>query len=405
MSAMELREFLKDLVVDRSVIDTFLDIHQPNWAVFDPTLGYRLRSSRVRDGVDDSWTLSTYQSFGERRMVNYAGRRCRISTYGDSFTQCHQVSDGETWQEYLAAHFGEPVRNFGIGGYGVYQALLRMRTHEADPETAGEYVILNIFDDDHYRNIDRWRWIRISGFREEVRGTNPFYFHANPWSHVRIDPMTGQFTERPSLCPTPESLYGLCDVDFISESFQDDFVVHCELAKAGGSYDPKVLRATADLLGVSIDLRDPDKAAEAAEALHTRYALRSSEYVVSLARAFCEERGKKLMVVQSFGAGNIDRAIKSQERFDADFTSWLEQSGLPRFDLFDAHAEDYRQFNLSPPEYLKRYFIWGFGHYNPTGNHFFAFALKSRLLNWLDPKPMTYLDGGIASAGMANLLA
>jgi hypothetical protein len=38
-----------------------------------------------------------------------------------SFTQYHQVSDGETWQEYLAAHLGEPVGDFGIGlDTGVY---------------------------------------------------------------------------------------------------------------------------------------------------------------------------------------------------------------------------------------------------------------------------------------------
>ena len=27
--------------------------------------------------------------------------------------------DGKTWQEYLAAHLGEPLRNFGVGGFGV----------------------------------------------------------------------------------------------------------------------------------------------------------------------------------------------------------------------------------------------------------------------------------------------
>ena len=60
----------------------------------------------------------------------YVGRPCRINTYGDSFTQCHQVSDGETWQEYLAAHLGEPIRNFGMGGYGAYQAYRRMVREE-----------------------------------------------------------------------------------------------------------------------------------------------------------------------------------------------------------------------------------------------------------------------------------
>ncbi len=402
---MTLHEFLQDLVVDKRILDTFLDSDQPNWAVFDPTLGYRLRGGPVRDGVDDSWTLSSYAVSGERRMVNYADRPCRLATYGDSFTQCHQVSDGETWQETLAAHFGEPVRNYGIGGYGAYQALLRMRKHEADPATSCGYVILNIFDDDHYRSIDRWRWIRIGAFREEVRGTNPWYFHANPWSHLRIEPSTCRFTERPSLCPTKESMYRLCDPEFVAENFRNDFVVHCEQAKTGGEFDPKVLREAADLLGIPVDLADPDRAAASAIRLHTAYALRSSEYVVDQARTFCEAHGKKLMVVLSFGAGSIRQAVTGQNRFDAPFLAWLEASGLPFFDLFDFHASDFPKFNLTLNEYMERYFIWGFGHYNPTGNHAFAFALKDPLVHWLDPRPATYLDGGIASAGMANLLA
>ncbi len=59
-------------------------------------------------------------------MSNYKEKSCRINTYGNSFTQCHEVSDHETWQEILAAHLQEPVRNFGIGGWSVYQAYLRM---------------------------------------------------------------------------------------------------------------------------------------------------------------------------------------------------------------------------------------------------------------------------------------
>jgi hypothetical protein len=42
-------------------------------------------------------------------------------------------------------------------------------------------------------------------------------------------------------------------------------------------------------------------------------------------------------------------------------------------------------------DYLKRYFI---GHYSPAGNHFFAFSLKSIVVDWLDPKPLTYREDG-----------
>ena len=53
------------------------------------------------------------------------------------------------------------------------------------------------------------------------------------------------------------------------------------------------------------------------------------------------------------------------------------------------HVNDSKSFNLSVEDYLKRYFI---GHYSPAGNHFFAFSIKDRIVDWLDPKPITYQD-------------
>ena len=38
-----------------------------------------------------SLTFSSYGEYGERALVNYADRPCRINTYGDSFTACGQT--------------------------------------------------------------------------------------------------------------------------------------------------------------------------------------------------------------------------------------------------------------------------------------------------------------------------
>ena len=43
-------------------------------------------------------------------------------------------------------------------------------------------------------------------------------------------------------------------------------------------------------------------------------------------------------------------------------------------------------------EYMSQYLVDGAIHYNPRGNHFFAYAFKDRLLKLLDPKPVTYQD-------------
>ena len=41
-------------------------------------------------------------------------------------------------------------------------------------------------------------------------------------------------------------------------------------------------------------------------------------------------------------------------------------------------------------EYMDRYFI---GHYKPSGNHFFAYSIKDKIVDWLNPKPITYQQG------------
>ena len=136
--------YLRESAVSRKTIDVFLDENEPTWAKYDGEVGYTLGRYMPRDGIDGSSTISTSQDNGQRSSRLYAEQRCRINTYGNSFTQCHQVSDGETWQEYLAAHLGEPIRNFGMGGFGVYQAYRRMRRVETSPLGA-KYAILYIW--------------------------------------------------------------------------------------------------------------------------------------------------------------------------------------------------------------------------------------------------------------------
>ena len=54
------------------------------------------------------------------------------------------------------------MKNFGVGGYSVYQAFRRMERVESGPETAS-VIVLNIYDDDHFRNLDALRSIRSPG--------------------------------------------------------------------------------------------------------------------------------------------------------------------------------------------------------------------------------------------------
>jgi hypothetical protein len=60
----------------------------------------------------------------------------------------------------------------------------------------------------------------------------------------------------------------------------------------------------------------------------------------------------------------------------------------------EVHQREYQQVGGSCHEYMSRYMVDGDGHYNPRGNRFFAYALKDKLLELLDPKPLPYQDRG-----------
>jgi len=214
------REFLESILYTKEEVNSWLSGKKFPFAKYSSEFGWLLPDAYFCDGVDNSISIYRYvQPDGERIMVNYKDKPCRINTYGNSFTQCHQVSDGETWQEVLAAHLQEPVRNFGIGGWSVYQAYLRMLKEER--RTPAEYIIFNIYDDDHRRNLDSWRNIRV---RKHIRFIEPTL------PYVKVNLKEKSFIECKNPCPTPESVYNLCDKNWVYQTFKDDFVLKIMLA-------------------------------------------------------------------------------------------------------------------------------------------------------------------------------
>ena len=388
-------EFLRQFTLTNELVDRFLDPDAANWAEFDPELGYMHRSNFMKDGVDGSYTISRFSGTGERRLLNFADMPCRINTYGDSFTECNQVSDGETWQEYLAAHLGEPIRNFGVGGYGVYQAYLRM-VREESKATSEDNVILNIWSDDHVRSIYKWRWLHIgknwrSVVRKGLPGRDASMFHVNPWAHVRLSVENGQFEERPNPYRTPSSLYQLCDEDHVVDSFRNDFEVQALFATNGVTdVNIRVLRDVAGTLDIPGDFTTPEATSLTASELLENCALRSTFFVLKKAQEFATSEGRQLMILLSYSSDQVTNAIRGDTRFDQELVRFLKDNKIAYVDSLQKHVEDYASFGCSPQEYVDRYYI---GHYNPRGNHFFAFAIKDEIVDWLEPKPPAYYSG------------
>jgi hypothetical protein len=376
-------DFLRAGAAPRAVIDGFL--RGPSWARFDPELGYVLGSFLPADGIDGSATISTARPDGARTSFMYLGRPCRINTYGDSFTQCHQVSDGETWQEYLAAHLGEPIRNFGMGGYGAYQAYRRMLREERTDHGAG-YLIFYIWGDDHIRSLLRCRRAITYPKWDDQGGR---LFHGNFWPNLELDLETGQFVEQESLLPTTDSLYRMCDPEWMVEHLKDDLALQLYAFKL--HYIRELDRPPIERLAVRLDYpmnwNDPASLRTQAGGLLDRYSLRATRLVLEKARRFADGTGKKLMVVLFDPYRALEQMRQGQKRYDQEVVDYLAAEGFNVFDMNEVHLRDFRRSQLPYSDYLKQFFI---GHYNPRGNHFFAYSIKSKVVDWLDPKPITY---------------
>jgi hypothetical protein len=385
MERTDARSFLTSIMPTREMVDHFVKPHDESVEIpehltaimcnnakstYDSELGWLLCEGTRGGSIDDAKGYYAYEPNGSRRVVNFPDRTCRINTYGNSFTHCDQVSDGETWQEYLAAHVQEPIRNFGVGGYSVYQAYRRMRAVE--PVSPARYIILNIWDDDHFRNLDAWRSIRMG---RQGRYTLP---------HISVDLDKGICEENENICGTPEEVYRLCDPDWVWDTFQDDPMLHAALARKGGSTNASArVRSLGALSGLANSVSDAER-----HELHTEAALLATRHVVELTERFARSTGKELLLVLSFSRKSVAAALAGHSPFDHSLLKWLGRRETPVIDMRDAFVRDYSHSNAPIDAYLDRYYI---GHHTPAGNFFFAWAIKNRICDWLDPSPVPYL--------------
>lgn len=407
-----IEQYLRQSVAKREdVANSMVKFHR--WR-FDGELGvidgeYVGEEGGLPGGIEGTANVGTFQPNGARTAFLYADQKPRINTYGDSFTHGDQVNDGETWQEYLAGHLREPVGNFGVGGYGVYQAYRRMLREEGT-DHAAKYVILTICCDDSTRQLFR-SWYPIT------RALEPRVFGgAKP--NVEMDLKTGKFVEKESLVPTEEALYHLTDPEWMVRNLKDDLALQLQLYGGGywveggqriGSLDRAKITELAKRLDFPFDW-SPEKQTETIPsryaaygappitrtqaqtlALLNRYSQLATVFVLDKARQFARKQGKKLLVILVV---NTDGTMleKGGSRDNQEVVDYLQAEGFDYMDLDQAMVDDYRKAktSLTYGEYVKKYFVNGAGHLNGLGNHFFAYAIKDKLISLLDPKPKTY---------------
>ncbi len=159
-----------DLFVERQLKDeNDAKVRKFLTSSYDSNLGWDTTSSdRVATNkAGEQWT-ATYDDLGSRQSC-IESNQILMATYGDSFTHGNEVDNEQTWQCILERRLGKRVLNFGVGGYGVGQALLKMKQHWKEGIVA-PITMLAIYSDDLARVVNRYRPF----YNPETRGKFAF---------------------------------------------------------------------------------------------------------------------------------------------------------------------------------------------------------------------------------------
>ena len=123
---------------------------------FDPELGWVRKPNTSHDETGKfgktNWTIN---QFCARTNPNFDNLESNTSCYRDSFTFSRQVNDDETWVHYLSEFTNSNVINFGVGNYGVDQALLRLKREF--PKYPTKIVIMGVVPETICRIVSVWK--------------------------------------------------------------------------------------------------------------------------------------------------------------------------------------------------------------------------------------------------------
>ena len=200
---------------------------------------------------------------------------------------------------------------------------------------------------------------------------------------------------------TPEFLYKMTDPDWVYEALRDDLALQMYLYMNNqiSDIDIQRLKTLSKHLKCPVDF-DGDSLRPSLAKLLDKYSFEATKHILVEAKAFVRTNDKKLMVI-IFAPWVTKSLLQGGKRYDQEIVDFLNENDVTYIDMNLVHVEDFRSFNLSINDYFKRYFI---GHYNPVGNHFFAYSIKDKIVEWLDPKPITYENSARRMTGFKGYL-
>jgi hypothetical protein len=132
------------------------------WAQFDPAVGWRNKPGVFPSNEAGNASM-TFWSDGRRSTRPDPSPLAlpQVLFVGCSWTQGYGVQDEETFPYRFSEQNPKwDVENFGTGGYGAYQSLLRMRSVFAEKKYSPKLVVYGYVDFHAYRDVAGYAWVK-----------------------------------------------------------------------------------------------------------------------------------------------------------------------------------------------------------------------------------------------------
>lgn len=346
-------------------IESFLEQQGVARELFDPLLGWRYRSEFHSEH-------DTINEQGLRAVGRYAERPApgvlRVAAFGDSFVYANGVDDSEAWPAQVEkASAAIEVLNYGVGGYGTDQALLRYRDEGA--EFAPSVVLIGFAPVDIRRVVNVYRRFLYS--REGILAKPRFVLEERGDLVLLPHPFSKPSDWRRYL-DSPEQVRELGAHD----GWYEPWVYENPL------YDLSAFARLATTAWLRVRTRYFDDDAiyrgdlfnEASEAFRLQ---------VRLLEVFADEveaDGRTARVLVLPNREGIERTRRGETPAFAPLVRQLSERGVPLLDATDA-------FTAAGAEVPIDDWFQSDGHYSALGNRVVADWLRERLEALREPEP------------------
>jgi hypothetical protein len=360
---LALKPYAIDTEPTQKDLDEYFEAGDSSYLMYDDTLGWTIRpnaTSRNGEYASNSQGLRADRDFA----LEPAPGVVRIALLGDSFTHGSDVTLDKAWSTQLETLLIErgvnaEVINFGVGGYGMDQALLRWR--EVAINYQPDIVIFGFVADDVNRNLTMFRRF-CTGSKTDVPFFKPRFVLEGDALRLVNSPTPPPDQIVATLQGFPDSALAEYEYFYQIDDYASRWYLNSRMIALGATLTDRDQRPS-----TCVELREtPGAYARDGEPAHLAFA------IVDQFQREVTATGAEFLVLHM----PVQEDVEKLHRGEAVYYQAILDELIVRYHMIDP------TFDLPSDSTLANYYT-GVGHYSKSGGAVIAQAAADALLEML----------------------